>query len=94
MVKVRSEGKGQVWSSDNDIRERDGQIGEIFLKQMQQDWMTLDKGGEGVSRVEHMVAASFRPTNPQEPCSEVTKLTVKGLNNPSHPTITFFVQYL
>lgn len=35
-------------------------MGEIFLKQMHVCiWMTLDKGGEGVSRDEPVVAASF-----------------------------------
>lgn len=83
-----------IWSSDNDIREKDGQIGEIFLNQMQQDWMTLDKGDEGVIRDEPVIATSFRPTNLKEPCSKVTNLTVKELNNPAHLIIVFFVQYL
>lgn len=66
--------EGWTWSSGSDVREKQGPIREIFLKQTQGDWMTWDLGGEGVSGVESMAAVSAPPVNPKS-----ARLRVRGL---------------
>lgn len=94
IVKVRSDEKCQIWNGDSDVTAKEGQIREIFRKQMQQDLMTLDLGGEGVGRDESIAAASFKSTHPKRSCSKVSNLRGKGLRYPTCYTIVFFVKYL